>query len=174
MAWAISPSRIGAAATLGLFTAGMLIFSLFEYGLHRFVFHGVIRLACRDPRYRFTAFMVHGYHHAFPNDRWRLVMPPMISWPLAVAFALVYVTALGEARALPLLAGTMAGYVTYDWMHYFAHHARPKSRLGKWLRRYHLRHHFQDEDAFFGISSPLWDAVFGTFRSKQREAAGGG
>ncbi len=143
----------------------MLFFTFFEYGLHRVVFHGLIRLAERDARFRFTAFMAHGYHHEFPNDGARLVMPPLISWPLALIFAGIYRLLLGPANWVPLLAGTMTGYIAYDWVHYYTHHFHPTTRLGKWLRAYHLRHHFQDHNAFFGISTPLWDLVFGTYRS---------
>ncbi len=164
-AWVVSPGRVGLGKTAALFAAGVLFFTLFEYGLHRVVFHGLMRLADGDPKYRFSAFMAHGYHHVYPNDRYRLVMPPMISWPIAVGFTALYWAAFGGAVGFPLLAGTMLGYIAYDWMHYYEHHGRPKGRLGKWLRAYHLRHHFQDHDKFFGISSPLWDLVFGTFRS---------
>jgi sterol desaturase/sphingolipid hydroxylase (fatty acid hydroxylase superfamily) len=160
-----SPREIGAARALGLFAAGALVFSLFEYGLHRLVFHGLIRLAERNDAARFAAFMAHGYHHEFPNDGSRLVMPPMISWPLALLFFGAYWALLGPAQWLPMLAGTMAGYIAYDWVHYYTHHAHPRTRLGKWVRTYHLRHHFQDHDAFYGISSPLWDLIFRTYRS---------
>jgi sterol desaturase/sphingolipid hydroxylase (fatty acid hydroxylase superfamily) len=167
-AWATTPARIGGSATLLLFVAGILAFSLFEYALHRVVFHGLMRWALAEPsaeRVRFAAFMAHGYHHEFPDDRSRLVMPPMISWPLAAVFAGLYFALLGGERCLPMLAGTMTGYIAYDWIHYYTHHFRPRSRLGKWMRAYHLRHHHQDPNAFFGISSPLWDLAFGTFRS---------
>jgi sterol desaturase/sphingolipid hydroxylase (fatty acid hydroxylase superfamily) len=163
--WVLSPAKVGVGTTAALFFGGVLFFSFFEYALHRVVFHGLMRLADRDPRFRFAAFMAHGYHHEFPNDRTRLVMPPMISWPLAVMFAAIYFALLGADRALPLLAGTMLGYIAYDWVHFYTHHFHPTWRLGKWMRAYHLRHHFQDGDNFFGISSPLWDLVFGTYKS---------
>jgi len=162
---AYSPRQIGVATFAGLFVVGVLFFSLFEYVLHRVIFHGLMRLAAKDERFRFMAFMAHGYHHDFPNDRTRLVMPPMISWPIGLGFAVVYYLMFGRALSLPVLAGTMVGYVAYDWIHFYTHHFRPKWRLGKWLRAYHLRHHFQDHDKFYGISSPLWDIVFGTYRS---------
>jgi sterol desaturase/sphingolipid hydroxylase (fatty acid hydroxylase superfamily) len=160
-----APVAIGLGPAAGLFGAGLVGFSLFEYGLHRLVFHGLMRAAVHDERLRLAAFMAHGYHHEFPNDASRLVMPPMISWPLAAIFAVVYAALLGVGRAVPLLAGTMAGYLAYDWIHYYTHHFRPKGGIGKRLRTYHLRHHYQDPNAYFGISSPLWDWVFGTSRS---------
>jgi sterol desaturase/sphingolipid hydroxylase (fatty acid hydroxylase superfamily) len=67
-------------------------------------------------------------------------------------------------------AGFLAGYLFYDMMHYYLHHHRPKSDLGKRLRELHMRHHFQDHTTGFGISAPYWDAVFRTFPSKARRA----
>jgi sterol desaturase/sphingolipid hydroxylase (fatty acid hydroxylase superfamily) len=154
----------GFVGTLELFLGGMLFFTLFEYGLHRLVFHGLLRAAHDGPS-RFRAFMAHGYHHEFPNDKMRLVMPPMISWPLAVVFTLAYFFIIGRASFFPVLTGTMTGYIAYDWVHYYTHHFHPRGGVGKWMRVYHLRHHYQDPNAHYGVSSPLWDVVFGTFRS---------
>ncbi len=166
-AWAVlrgAAGPLGLAATLGLFGAGVLLWSGLEYLLHRVVMHGLLRHAETDAR-RFRAFMVHGYHHEFPNDRMRLVMPPMISWPIALIVAAAWRVVFGPLAWAPVLGGTMTGYVAYDWIHYYTHHAHPRTRLGKWLRRWHMRHHFEDENAFYGISSPLWDLLLGTARA---------
>ena len=157
----------GVLGTFELFCAGLLAWTLLEYGMHRLFFHGLIRNA-HTPGRKFQAFMAHGYHHEFPDDPMRLVMPPMISWPLALAVGGLYRWALGPLAFMPALAGTMVGYISYDWIHYYTHHARPRTALGKWLRRYHMRHHFESGDSFYGISSPLWDVVFGTFRGNRQ------
>jgi sterol desaturase/sphingolipid hydroxylase (fatty acid hydroxylase superfamily) len=154
----------GFLRTLELFLGGVLFFTLFEYVLHRVVFHGLLRIAHDKPS-RFRAFMAHGYHHEFPNDKMRLVMPPMISWPLAVVFSVAYYFILGRASFFPVLTGTMTGYIAYDWVHYYTHHFHPRGGIGKWMRVYHLRHHYQDPNAHYGVSSPLWDVALGTFRS---------
>ena len=62
-----------------------------------------------------------------------------------------------------LLGGTVAGYLAYDWMHYYTHHATPKTRFGKFMRRFHLEHHLKIASSQFGLSSPLWDLALGTF-----------
>jgi sterol desaturase/sphingolipid hydroxylase (fatty acid hydroxylase superfamily) len=162
--WLAWPAKVGWAYTAESFFWGFLGFSLFEYLLHRFVFHGFIR-AARDIPSRFRAFMAHGYHHEFPDDKMRLVMPPMISWPLAIAFTGLFYLCLGPTRFFPPLTGFMAGYIAYDWVHYYTHHFHPRGGIGKWMRVYHLRHHHQDPNAHFGVSSPLWDVPFRTFRS---------
>ena len=146
---------------LGLVAAGWAIFSLVEYMLHRFLFH---RKFPDTESGRLDAFLTHGYHHDYPSDRMRLVMPVMIAWPLAVGFFALYAVPFGVATASALFAGTALGYIAYDEVHYYTHHARPTTRLGRWMKQYHLLHHHDAEMARYGVSSPIWDAVFGTYR----------
>lgn len=170
LAWtlyrALGPQHLGVATTAGYFTLGVLIWSLLEYFLHRYLFH-----MASDERFesKFRSFMIHGYHHEFPNDKWRLVAPPLMSWPLAVVIGWAYWVALDQAWTATF-AGTLVGYLSYDWIHYYTHHARPTTRLGKFLRRYHMEHHYKDPSSHFGISNPLWDVVFGTYDNAQQRA----
>lgn len=151
-------SRGQVGLTLGLFAFGILMWTLLEYLLHRFVFHW----QPGGPRGTVWSFMVHGYHHEFPNDKMRLVAPPLMLIFFAVIVGGLYYL-LFKSWWLQLFAGTCAGYVAYDWIHYYTHHFNPKSGVGSWLRRYHLKHHYKDGKMRYGISSPLWDLVFGTY-----------
>jgi dihydroceramide fatty acyl 2-hydroxylase len=107
-------------------------------------------------------FLIHGVHHEHPNDPLRLVMPPLASIPLAIAFALLYRWVFGYELWMPVTAGFLAGYVIYDEIHYLLHHYVPANTVGKRLRELHMRHHFQDDTRGFGISAPYWDRVFRT------------
>ena len=155
-AWGLS--RVDAVVLVGLLAGGYAIWTLFEYWLHRVVFHF-------EPSAGIGArlhWIIHGVHHDHPNDPLRLVMPPAVSVPLAaLVFALLYL-AFGSDYAPGLGAGFFAGYLVYDMLHYYLHHSRPHGRLGRMLRERHMRHHFQDETCGFGISAPFWDEVFGT------------
>lgn len=155
-AWELS--FMGALETLGLFAAGYALWTLFEYWLHRLVFHF-------EPDRGLGARMhwiIHGIHHEHPNDPLRLVMPPAVSIPLgAIVFGVLYL-ALGKRCAPGVGAGFFAGYLAYDMLHYYVHHFRPRSRVGRMLRERHMRHHFQDDTRGFGISAPYWDEVFRT------------
>ena len=62
----------------------------------------------------------------------------------------------------PLFAGLLTGYLVYDMTHYATHHLAMKWGFLKFLKRYHLLHHYKTPDDRYGISSPLWDFVFGT------------
>ena len=155
-AWGLSLTSLPVA--IGLFAAGYALWTLFEYWLHRLVFHF-------EPDEGLGArfhWIIHGVHHDHPNDPMRLVMPPAVSVPLAAGvFGLIYLLA-GHDYAPGIGAGFFAGYLVYDMMHYYLHHFRPHGRLGRMLRERHMRHHFQDDTKGFGISAPYWDEVFRT------------
>jgi sterol desaturase/sphingolipid hydroxylase (fatty acid hydroxylase superfamily) len=151
-----------------LFVAGVLFWTLTEYLLHRWLFHLRPGGPWRPSKLRL--FMIHGYHHEFPDDPLRLVAPPVMSWPIgAVILGGFYVLA-GPHLCWGLIAGTASGYIAYDWIHYYLHHGRPRTRAGRFLKRYHLEHHYKDQTSHFGISSPLWDLVFQTFKAKTVKA----
>ncbi|MGZ3416821.1 MAG: sterol desaturase family protein [Polyangiales bacterium] len=162
----VGAGHFGAARMSALFGFGVLIWTLLEYVLHRFVFH----MSANDEAGRFRRFMLHWYHHEFPNDRMRLLAPPMMSWTMAPVVWLSYHAVLGAHAVWPVFAGTVLGYLVYDYVHYYTHHARPRYALGKWLRNYHLRHHHEKRESRFGVSTPLWDLVFGTYEPIRRGA----
>jgi len=153
-----SLSKIGVLLVLALVLGGYALWTLFEYWLHRLVFH----FEPEDGLGARLHWIIHGVHHDHPNDPMRLVMPPAVSMPLGAAvFALLYV-AFGARYAPAIGAGFFAGYLVYDLTHYYLHHFRPRGRLGRMLRERHMRHHFQDDTRGFGISAPYWDEVFRT------------
>jgi len=159
-------AKLSSWRVFGLFVLGWLVWTFIEYLLHRFVFH----FEAETPAERLRSFMVHGYHHEFPRDRMRLVAPPLMSWPIAVVYVSSVSWLLGFEVGGPLIAGTATGYIAYDWIHYYTHHFKPANPVGRWLRTYHLHHHYQTPDARYGVSSPLWDFVFRTYQPIRKES----
>jgi len=147
------------AASVALYGAGLGLWSLLEYVIHRFSFH-------LTPRTRLQVafgYLVHGVHHAFPDDARRWVMPLVVTIPAgAVIFGSLWLI-LGRL-AMPVFAGVMHGYLTYDTLHYAIHRGLMPTRIGAYLRRHHLQHHYAVPERNFGVSSPLWDFVFRTTR----------
>jgi 4-hydroxysphinganine ceramide fatty acyl 2-hydroxylase len=143
----------------GLFLLGILLWTLLEYLIHRYVFHyePTTRLGKR------LHYIIHGVHHDYPNDARRLVMPPSISVPLAFLFYGVFMLIFGRLTPA-VFAGLVFGYICYDMLHYATHHFPMKHGVWLWLKQYHLRHHYKDDRVGYGISSPLWDYVFRTTR----------
>ncbi len=156
---ALAPGQMPILAVMVLFLIGVLMWTLLEYMVHRYVFH-------YEPKSRpgkALHFIIHGVHHDYPNDASRLVLPPVISVPMAVLFYFLFAFTFGQF-APAISAGFGTGYVCYDMIHYATHHFPMRSRVGLWLKQYHLRHHYKDDEAGFGVSSPLWDYIFGTTR----------
>jgi sterol desaturase/sphingolipid hydroxylase (fatty acid hydroxylase superfamily) len=163
-AWSLS--RVSVPSMIVLLLAGYAIWTLFEYWLHRIVFH----FEPEDGLGARMHWIIHGVHHDHPNDPMRLVMPPAVSIPLgALVFGVMYVV-VGSRYAPGLGAGFFLGYLIYDMMHYYLHHFRPHGRVGRMLRERHMRHHFQDDTRGFGISAPYWDEVFRTSPRSKRSS----
>src|SRR5438105_1910133 len=110
-AWGLS--RQSVPVVLGLALGGYLLWTLFEYWLHRLVFH----FEPEDGLGVRLHWIIHGVHHDHPNDPLRLVMPPSVSVPLgALLFGLIYL-AFGPANGPSVGAGFLAGYLAYDMVH---------------------------------------------------------
>jgi len=151
------------APILAGYAGGILIWSLAEYVLHRYVFH----FEPEQAWLKRVWYLIHGVHHEQPQCKTRLVMPPILSIPLAFLFyglfhAVVGVIFGAPRWTAPLFAGFITGYLMYDMIHYAEHHLSMPWNFFKYLKRYHLMHHFKTPDIRYGISSPLWDLIFGT------------
>lgn len=145
------------------YAGGIAVWSFAEYILHRFVFH----YEPTHPTLKWVWYLIHGVHHEQPQCKTRLVMPPILSIPLAFFFYGLFSLTLGRLLGAPhwvapVYAGFVTGYLMYDMLHYAEHHLSMKWGFLKYVKRYHLLHHFRTPDDRFGVSSPLWDVVFGT------------
>lgn len=144
--------------------AGILVWSLSEYLLHRFLFH----FPATSRAGRYLVFLFHGVHHETPRDKTRLVMPPagavIVMFFLWQLFGLVVPAPWLE----PFLAFFIIGYLCYDYIHYATHHFPMRHPLLHFLKVYHLQHHHGAKGLRYGVSSPLWDRVFGTWPGPTR------
>jgi len=158
--WAtVQDAVLGTGSTIGIFLAGVFFWTLTEYTLHRFVFHYQPRSSWGQRLH----FMMHGVHHDYPNDTKRLVMPPSVSLPLAALFYGLFILVFGPVLMKPFLAGFLFGYILYDEIHYATHHAPIKRGFFQKIKHHHVLHHYKDPERGFGVSSPLWDHIFGTY-----------
>lgn len=141
----------------GCLCFGVLIWTLLEYTLHRWVFH----LDPKENRFLHTFhFLLHGLHHKVPFDPYRLVFPPVPAVLLASFFYQPVRLLLPYPQLM--LAGGLIGYLAYDMIHYYIHYGSPNGGHLYHMKRYHYQHHFVHHDLGFGISSDIWDKVFGT------------
>lgn len=154
----VMAEQIDVPTYICLAVGGLMSWTFVEYVLHRFVFH----LEGESNFSKRFHFFVHGVHHEDGNDPTRLVMPPLVSAPLALFFYGFFKLVFGPVLAQPFFAFFVIGYLCYDYIHYYVHFFTPTSRIGKALKSSHMKHHYVDPDSRFGVSSPLWDFIFGT------------
>jgi sterol desaturase/sphingolipid hydroxylase (fatty acid hydroxylase superfamily) len=151
------------------FLGGMFFWSLFEYTIHRFVFH----YFAENERAKKIVYVIHGNHHEYPRDKERLFMPPVPSLLLASAvFSLMYLMGYlsgATAYVFAFFPGFVLGYLIYGTMHFAIHAWNPPFKWMKPLWRNHHLHHYKNVELGFGVSSTLWDHVFGTMFDLKKE-----
>lgn len=147
-----------------IFAGAVLCWSLFEYIMHRFVFH----MASENALQQRCIYILHGNHHEYPRDKQRLLMPPVPSLILAsLIFGGMYL--LLHRITFIFFPGFLLGYLSYGSLHYAIHAWNPPFPFMKPLWRNHHLHHYKSEEKGFGVSSSLWDRVFGTLFNLDQE-----
>lgn len=139
-------------ATLG----GAATWTLLEYVIHRWGGH--------DRRFRRTPFGIeHVRHHSEGN-----YFAP--TWKKVVAAAIVGAVIIGIASlvadievAAAFTGGLLVCYAAYEWLHRREHTHAGIGAYGRFVRRHHFHHHFVDTRTNHGVTTPVWDLVFGTY-----------
>ena len=158
---AFANHRPSLGASLLLTTSGLVSWELLEYLLHRFVFH----LDVRREHFRRLIYYAHLSHHDNPKAADNLFASLWLSAPIAAMyFVTVWAITGSWESAVYLWSGLVAGYLWYEWLHYQAHHGRPRMAVFRYLKKYHLLHHHATPDLRFGVSSPVFDYLFRTYR----------
>ena len=141
---------------------GALLFYLSEYSWHRFAFHAP---PAAWGWMRRMQHRLHYDHHAEPDRLDLLFLPIWFLGPNLVITAALVFAILGAAAVAPTMFGVMLAIFHYEWVHYVAHIPyQPRTRFGRWMKQYHLRHHFISEKLWFGVSNPSLDFVYRTYR----------
>jgi 4-hydroxysphinganine ceramide fatty acyl 2-hydroxylase len=165
---------LGLAVLVAAFAAGVFPFSLFwlvtgaltfyvsEYGFHRFAFHA------EPSRFAFIRKLQHRLHydhHTEPDRLDLLFLPVWFLVPNLALTALGFAIIFGWSVAASAMCGVMLAIFHYEWVHCVAHIPyRPCTRIGKWIKQYHLRHHFISEKFWFGVSNPSMDFIGRTYK----------
>jgi len=134
-----------------VYGGGLIGWTLIEYLLHRVLFHHAPILS-----------RIHARHHHSPQD---LIGTP--AWASAlvglVAVASPCWAMLGFNLGTAATAGFVTGYLWYVFVHYATHHWRPRPNTYLYRARLrHARHHHLSDNGNFGVTTGVWDHVFGT------------
>ena len=151
--------------------ASLLLLALLEYLIHRFLLHN--QIFYRHPLSARIWRHLHYEHHMSPTETGGMIGPPQYAVPvmLMVTFALGWPIA-GAAGAAAAVAVGFGLVLAYEYTHGYAHLVTdPRSPYGKMLRHAHMLHHFHNEKGNFGVTSPLFDLVFGTYYTDPAKVA---
>ncbi len=143
----------------GIFTSGVFFWTFFEYFAHRYLFH-VDEYFPESKIAQKVAYTFHGIHHEYPRDTERIIMPPVPGLIIVGILYFVFITVLGNYAYL-FMPGFMTGYLLYTRIHYKTH-TKPVPSYLKTQYKHHALHHYKYPEKAFGISTTIWDRVFGT------------
>lgn len=147
-----------------LLVFGLLSWGFVEYFLHRFIFHFDAR---SDPG-RKVLYAAHLSHHENPSATDRIFAKLGMTVPIAASYWLLAWAVTSSWRdASYMFIGVLAGYFFYEWLHFQCHHGKSRLPLLRYLKKYHLLHHHKTPNLRFGVTSPLFDLIFGTFQAVQ-------
>jgi 4-hydroxysphinganine ceramide fatty acyl 2-hydroxylase len=155
--YAVTSTDISLGIGFLILIAGYFVFTFVEYMMHKHFFHMEPDTPVKDK----LQYSVHGVHHDYPRDKDRLAMPPFVSAAYAAISYLIFRLIMGD-YALYFLPGFLIGYASYLGVHYIVHAFSPPKNFLKVLWVNHAIHHYKDPDMAFGVSTPLWDIIFGT------------
>jgi sterol desaturase/sphingolipid hydroxylase (fatty acid hydroxylase superfamily) len=136
---------------------GVLSWTFLEYVIHRWMGH--------DRRFKKTPFGIEHVRHHIEGDYFAPTWKKLIAATIATALLSVpAVLLVGTASGLAYVLGLMAFYGVYEVSHRREHTHPGFGAYGRWARRHHFHHHFVDGRSNHGVTTPIWDVVFGTYQ----------
>jgi Fatty acid hydroxylase len=164
------------AASIIVFALGIIPFSLAgaligaaaffvsEYTTHRFLFHAQ---PSTKPWLLKLQHRLHYDHHIDPPKLELLFLPLWFVIPTALAYYAAFLAITrSPALALSLTFGSICALLYYEWVHYVAHIPfNPVTPFGRYVKKYHLWHHFKNERFWYGVTNPSMDFAGGTYRN---------
>ncbi|MBO1578503.1 sterol desaturase family protein [Bacillus sp. XF8] len=144
--------------------AGIVFYTINEYVTHRFLFH---MKPPKNPLLLKMLKRLHYDHHVYPDDLKLLFLPVWYSMPgFAIYLFILYGVTNHVTITLSFGIGMIVMLLVYEWKHYIAHRPiRPLTRFGRWLKKQHILHHYKNENYWFGVSNPVYDFLFGTYKN---------
>ncbi len=159
--WSVTHTSLSMGITVAMFFIGLIAFTWVEYMVHRYLFH----MGANSEQRAKVQYTLHGVHHEFPKDKERLAMPPVVSITISTILLFLFRLVLGDL-VFSFLPGFLVGYAAYLSIHYMVHSFQPPNNFLKILWVNHSIHHYKNGEEVFGVSSPLWDYIFGTMVKK--------
>ena len=133
---------------------GVLGWTFTEYMFHRFLGHEYAK---------YTEFGTqHLQHHRDQDYFAPASAKAKLSVVVSVLIGLVAVPLAGWTHGVVFTASLVSSYLIYEFIHRDLHVRAPSGAYGRWARRHHMAHHHTSPGLNHGVTSPIWDIVFGT------------
>ena len=139
----------------GLFALGAVFWTFLEYALHRGLGH--------NPKRKNLFTVEHLLHHKEVNYFAAAYKKAAAAVVVIGAVTLVLGAVIGWANGFAFSIGLALMYLVYEFVHSYLHTHAPRNAYGALLRKHHFYHHFNDPDMNHGVTTPIWDLVFGTY-----------
>jgi dihydroceramide fatty acyl 2-hydroxylase len=139
---------------IALFALGLFLWTFAEYAIHGWLGHLVGGRSAA----------LHQVHHRDPHAVFTIGawLPVAVIWTAGLFL-------FGRSAPIVVLSGTLAGFAFYEAVHYRIHFGRPRTAFERYLHARHMRHHHGGARGYLGVTSPLWDMVFGTEPAERLE-----
>jgi 4-hydroxysphinganine ceramide fatty acyl 2-hydroxylase len=144
--------------------SGIGFFYIIEYIIHRFILHGYFA------KWMPNAYQGHNMHHEQPNDITYLLTPNIYNLSYHIGFGLAaYLVTRDIHLASAFMMGITVFQLYYEWSHFVTHRTiRPLTPWGRWMKKFHLLHHFKSSQHYFGVTNPMIDILVGTYPTPEK------
>jgi len=142
-----------------IFAGAVFFWTFFEYFFHKYINH-LDEYFPESKIAKSIAYSIHGIHHEYPRDKDRLIMPPVPGLIILTVLFTMFQLIMGPYLYI-FMPGFMTGYLVYTFVHYSIHKTPVPSYLTVQYR-HHAIHHYKYPNKAFGVSTTVWDRVFGT------------
>ena len=143
---------------------GFVAFYIIEYIIHRFILHGYFA------KWLPSAYRDHNKHHQHPNDITYLLTANIYNVTYHLAFGFIAFLVIQNIHiSCAFMLGLTVYQLYYEWSHFVTHRAIvPLTPWGKWMKKFHLMHHFKSSNHYFGVTHPAFDFLAGTSQSPDK------
>lgn len=134
--------------------AGVFSWTFLEYVIHRFLGH---RKKGNNP-----ITSEHHRHHregGYFAPLWKKFVLAAI---VVSALTLLMGGFSGWLNGVLFASGLVGMYLVYEVFHKLLHIWAPLTLYGRWARKHHFYHHFKSPSKNHGVTTPIWDIIFGT------------
>lgn len=146
----------------------LILIPFIEFFVHKYILH---MPRPKDPNkhkiWLFISDEIHYLHHQSPKHVKHIFAHGWMTFPpLVVIFMLLWFLSQNIHLTLVFMCSLLTYFLYYEWCHFISHFDgyTPRTSYGKFMKKFHLWHHYKNETYWLGITNPIADYLFGTWK----------